>query len=525
MDPQWELRFSALEERLSRSEEIIYQQRIEIQRLHLRLKAVEPLPCYLFHLPEQLVVHIMTYLSSTSLAQFGCVSTKSKYLSNCAAYSTYLDRYAKEVTNPEQSPIYGTNKYLRMLHDLELSTIMIFAGGPYEEPNKTDQFVFNTHTLEWKQLSDPTMDCFTRSAEFETVYFKGQILVFSDCDAMSHLKSGEQLQIYDCIEKKWFTCPTLGEIDKAFAMGLIPWNGRLLITGGHIHTDRNNTILNTMYVIDRRYREGEPYNLRLLPSRMGSLRSHHGAVIYNGELWVAGGQLSTYEPTSTTDIFKSLDGERGEWVRGPSMRKIRDGCPKMAVIQGHLYAIGGDFDVHDDLRSTIEVLDPDTNTWSLVGQFKEPRAFSSAAVVGHHVYIFGGCVPEISDDVTYLNTWDCFDVITSKWASDDHDEFDCLFAGRMPDRSGGYAWCRAEPVPDYYFFSSIATRAAEVEIDVKASVDPTAPPSMTLDILDSTRVGDREGGAADNDGYLECRDDAVITSTGATILDFDAGRV
>lgn len=273
-------------------------------------------------------------------------------------------------------------------------------------------------------------------------------MMFADCDASKKRILGQRMECFDFKSKTWSTNKWSEELDVYYASGLISWHGRVLVTGGHMTTqDQRNKLTDRMFVIEEDRDASIGYYLRRLPSTMLSTRSHHGCVIYNNDLWIAGGQLSSHEYTNTTEIFKSLDGVNGFWVRGPPMQKVRDGCPRMAVIDGRLFAIGGDFDVHDDLRSTIECLDDERWRWQVVGKFKEPRIFSSVAVVGHKVYIFGGCVPEISDDVNYLNTYDVFDARTLTWESDWHPEFDYMFAGRMPHRTEGFAWCKTETIP------------------------------------------------------------------------------
>lgn len=405
-------------------------------------------------IPQQIMVNILTYFSSDTLFSLLVINQSFRMIINYSAKIICLERFQfKEAVFYNSQQL--SNSIMKKLYELEKNIIVVFSGGSFEEPCRSDRTIFDTQTKEWRSLSCMDMSAmhkdFNRRTEFETIYSKGQVLIFSDFSTIN-VRNGRLLEICDIMNCKWHVCPSLGIFDKLFNMSLTVYKGQIISTGGICKDDRQNEkLLDSIHIIDYKYYNEPVFLPKNLTIRLPSPRSHHGSILFNGELWVVGGKkfLSRNEVESTTEILSSLDGH-GTWRSGPSLKVIRDDGPKLAVIANNLYAIGGDFDVVDDMRSTIEVLDLQKNQWKVIGQFKEQRAFYSVAVVHEKVYIFGGIIPEISDNHTYLNTWDAYDCINSYWESDFHPEYDYKFAGRMPHRDAGYALCKAEAVPRYY---------------------------------------------------------------------------
>ena len=98
---------------------------------------------------------------------------------------------------------------------------------------------------------------------------------------------------------------------------------------------------------------------------MQTERQKHAAVSLNGYVYVLGG-INKNGPLETVEKFDPL---RNQWVYTKNMHFSRyehSAC----VLRGKIYVIGGMDASHETVRE-IETYNPDTNTWSIVGQTTE----------------------------------------------------------------------------------------------------------------------------------------------------------
>jgi N-acetylneuraminic acid mutarotase len=101
-----------------------------------------------------------------------------------------------------------------------------------------------------------------------------------------------------------------------------------------------------------------------------------------------------------------------------------------AVVDGKVYAIGGwGFDLPEggwqalDLKvgggakdfSTVEVYDPETDTWATRADMPTPRSHMTVSAVGGRIYAIGGGIPRLGADV-YLPLMEVYDTATNRWA-------------------------------------------------------------------------------------------------------------
>lgn len=121
---------------------------------------------------------------------------------------------------------------------------------------------------------------------------------------------------------------------------------------------------------------------------MSLRRQETGAARIGNAVYVVGGLLQTFPPTTPTDTVEVLDLLTGQWSFAPPMPQALDHAA-VAVVGGKLYVIGGyagDFVA----RTEVYVLDPGTGQWSSAASLPAPRGAASAVTVGGRVYVFGG---------------------------------------------------------------------------------------------------------------------------------------
>ena len=84
----------------------------------------------------------------------------------------------------------------------------------------------------------------------------------------------------------------------------------------------------------------------------------------------------------------------GGWEQITELPILRVG-PAAAAVKGKIYLIGG-FDHHENLGgrapalSTVDVYDPQTNTWHTAANMPTPRVAPQTAVFSNQIYVFGG---------------------------------------------------------------------------------------------------------------------------------------
>ena len=82
-----------------------------------------------------------------------------------------------------------------------------------------------------------------------------------------------------------------------------------------------------------------------------------------------------------------------------------------AVANGKIYVIGGD---NGSFLGTVEVNDPDTDTWSNGASLPTPRRYLSASTIAGRIYAIGG-----EDGTGFLDVVEVYDPGTDTWFASD----------------------------------------------------------------------------------------------------------
>lgn len=115
----------------------------------------------------------------------------------------------------------------------------------------------------------------------------------------------------------------------------------------------------------------------------------------SGKIYIIGGQkLPNDAPIGSIGVSSKLhvfDPASGDWALGADIPTPR-GFLGTAVVDGQLYAIGGSPNMaqHDPGVGTVEVYDPQSDTWSKAPEMPTPRADLTASVVDGRIYAIGG---------------------------------------------------------------------------------------------------------------------------------------
>ena len=106
---------------------------------------------------------------------------------------------------------------------------------------------------------------------------------------------------------------------------------------------------------------------------MPSARTYVCTAVLDGKLYAVGGQSEA--DGTLSNLVERYDLATKSWEEVAPMAEARH-APAVAVLNGKLYAVGGFNDDADDL-SSVERYDPATNAWEAVAAMGTKRAFAA----------------------------------------------------------------------------------------------------------------------------------------------------
>jgi hypothetical protein len=124
-----------------------------------------------------------------------------------------------------------------------------------------------------------------------------------------------------------------------------------------------------------------------------------GVAVVNGILYAVGGQtVDAYDPATDT------------WTTKAPMPTPRSSFG-VAAVNGILYAVGG-ADVNSPGLTTLEAYDPATDTWTTKAPMPTGRHFLGVAAVNGVLYAVGG-----RNGLIYVDVLEAYDPVTDTWTT------------------------------------------------------------------------------------------------------------
>ena len=208
----------------------------------------------------------------------------------------------------------------------------------------------------------------------------------------------------------WFHAGTLGWSAKAnmptarYLMAAGAIDGKIYVVGG---STSYSSRTNKLEVYD------PATDTWTTKTNMPTERHNLAAGAIDGKLYVVGGwsysfktALEVYDPATDT------------WSTKANMPTKREGLAA-AAIDGKLYVVGGwngsDFAGGLRWRSTLEVYDPATNTWSTKANIPTPRTNPAAVAIDGKLYVVGG--RNVDGYATGLDVLEVYDPVTDTWST------------------------------------------------------------------------------------------------------------
>jgi N-acetylneuraminic acid mutarotase len=129
------------------------------------------------------------------------------------------------------------------------------------------------------------------------------------------------------------------------------------------------------------------------------------------KLYVAGGQISCCDSdfVATLEVY---DPETDTWTTKTPMGQAR-GAGGSAVIDGKLYVVGGRIPGID--VATLEMYDPATNTWTTKTPMPTPRRWPGVEAIGGLLYVAGGT--QQGPGPGALSALEVYDPVNNTWTT------------------------------------------------------------------------------------------------------------
>ena len=156
---------------------------------------------------------------------------------------------------------------------------------------------------------------------------------------------------------------------------------RLIVIGGHAGDD-TMTCINSLERYDPSTNEWDEEAVTPMPTERTDVRR----AVLDGKLYAAGGESE--DDGAASNLVERYDLATKAWEAVAPMAEARE-YHGMAVLDGKLYAAGGE-NGDNGYLSSVEQYDPATNAWEAVAPLPSARRDHAMAVLDGKLYAVGG---------------------------------------------------------------------------------------------------------------------------------------
>jgi N-acetylneuraminic acid mutarotase len=143
-------------------------------------------------------------------------------------------------------------------------------------------------------------------------------------------------------------------------------------------------------------------------AEMLTSRFFHTSVILDDKIYVMGGRHIQDISFPVEKSVEMYDPNLNTWTQVADMNAPR-AIYSAEVVNGKIYVMGGAQST-DSTNHTMEVYDPQSNTWTVLGDLPSERVFHGSAVFDNTIYVFGGHTENYE-----RKTWKSDNLETGTW--------------------------------------------------------------------------------------------------------------
>jgi len=344
--------------------------------------------------PESLLSAIFAYLKFEDIINCSFVC-KAMNADSESSFNMILSRIEKSLQRSFDITSISKKKRIRLLGQLCNDKILLLGGGQEGGAGKTVD-ILDISSSKWSTANEMIMK--HGSFHTEAVSFNGMIYVVSgdNADSVGHMES------YNIFDNVWNQCSAMPAKLMFISAASYLRRKKIIVSGGiHHQTGQFSRSLFSYNCNDTWVQ---------LPTELLNPRYGHASIVFEGKLWVVGGEIQGKEGFS--ESVEIVDMETGDCIAGPKLTKRRMWLT-LIVISGILYAVGGDSTVESQSKPSIEFYDSVAKKWKHETFLPAFRRLYSSAASGSMIHIFGG------KDESYcqLNDSDCYDTFAKRWVT------------------------------------------------------------------------------------------------------------
>ena len=267
--------------------------------------------------------------------------------------------------------------------------------------DKTETSVYESWRKKWDEAAPMPSE---RVWYAGGVVSSGRLYVVGGADIHS-LKNTKTVDVYDPDTNKWAKAASMSHARSQHAV-VGTGNGRLYALGGGNAYDPGPVDTVEVYY--------ESFNSWRAANPMPTAREAHAAGIvesesaYEGKIYVVGGRGTEGQPLDTVEVY---DPATETWAAAAPMPTARWGLAA-GVVGGKLYAVGGAGTVggvDNQPLDTVEVYDPDKDSWTALDPLPTARFGLAAGVIDGKLYAVGGTGTLGGVDLQPLDTVEVYD--------------------------------------------------------------------------------------------------------------------
>ena len=243
---------------------------------------------------------------------------------------------------------------------------LLFVPGGFG--GETDFASFDTGTHIWESLPDLPQP----RHHLMAASLAGQICIFGGAPSQLAWTPTAEAWCYNPDRREWKNLPDMPE--RRLAGSAVELGGSIYIaggTGGSGATMRFDPLSGSWNLLEH----------PLLPTE------HSAAIVLEHEIYLIGGRWSDSGERTQVQIF---DPSLGVWRLGSELNMARAGFGA-AVFEGRIWVFGGEvLGLAPQTLSSIEVFDPQEGAWLPAGDLPVPLHGVPAVSSGSSIYLLGG---------------------------------------------------------------------------------------------------------------------------------------
>lgn len=300
------------------------------------------------------------------------------FILSSSVYASDLSTWNQKTSKQESNYAFAS-AYLN-------GKLYTFGGATNAFPygiNKIEEYDISTNT--WSYKTDMiTGRAYSQATVVDgTIYLMGGITPTQDLDLN---------EAYNPVTNTWVTKQKMPAALHAFSS--IAVNKKIYVIGGYTYA---GTVTNSVYSYDT------TTNTWATLSPLSTPKACIGLVALDNKIYAFGGQTKNSGATNSLNNVDVYDIETNSWSQKNPMLNTISG-ENAFVYNGHIFIAGGNNIINNKYNTVdkIKEYNPINDTWIDVGVLPMPIAFAGLSVVGNNIFIYGGS--DATNTLTFYNT-------------------------------------------------------------------------------------------------------------------------